>query len=75
MHWYTKEELIRKIEENEPQKPWLRLVLLEAMLFEPYYPLSTEQVKKGKETKEIPSTKYKDLNGPAGYSQKDGDAF
>lgn len=75
MHWYTKEELIRKIEENEPQKPWLRLVLLEAMLFEPYYPLSTEQVKKGKETKEIPSTKYKDLNGPAGYNQKDGDTF
>lgn len=75
MHWYTKEELIRKIEENEPQKPWLRLVLLEAMLFEPYYPLSTEQVKKGKETKEIPSTKYKDLNGPAGYNQKDGHIF
>lgn len=76
MHWYSKDELIQKIEESDPQKTWLRLVLLEAMLFEPYYPLSTEQVKKGKERKEVPSSKYKDLNGVGGgFDRKAGDEF
>lgn len=73
LHWYSKQELIKKIEENEPQKTWFRLVLLEAMLFEPYYPLGLEQDKKGNS---IPSKKYHSLQIPTcGYSQKRGDAY
>jgi hypothetical protein len=73
LHWYSKQELIKKIEENEPQKTWFRLVLLEAMLFEPYYPLGLEQDKKGNS---IPSKKYHSLQIPTcGYSQNRGDAY
>ena len=73
IHWYSEQELIKKIEENEPHKTWFRLLLLEAMLFEPYYPLSVEQDKKGNS---IPSKKYNLLQMPTcGYSQKTGDAY
>lgn len=73
LHWYTKDELIRKVEENNPEGTWFRLVLLEAMLFEPYFPLSTEKDKKGDE---VPSKKYKELNKPLiGYSESSGDKF
>lgn len=73
LHWYSKQELIKKIEENEPQKTWFRLVLLEAMLFEPYYPLGLEQDKKGNS---IPSKKYHLLQIPTcGYSKNNGDAY
>ena len=73
IQWYQKDELFVKIRENEPTKPWLRLVLLEAMLFEPYYPLSFEKAKKGKE---MPSKKYDLLKVPAiGYRKDEGDNF
>lgn len=73
LHWYSKEELIKKVKENEPEKPWLRLVLLETMLFEPYYPLILEKDKKGND---VPSKKYKDLNNPmAGYKKSEGDKY
>lgn len=73
LHWYSKQELIKKIEENQPQKTWFRLVLLEAMLFEPYYPLGLEQDKKGNS---IPSKKYHSLQIPTcGYSKNNGDAY
>lgn len=73
LNWYSKEELLRKVRENEPQKPWLRLVLLESMLFEPYYPLSIEKDKKGND---IPSKKYIALKNPiSGYKKLDGDKF
>ena len=36
LHWYSKEELLERIKDNEPEKPWFRLTLLETMLFEPY---------------------------------------
>lgn len=73
LKWYTKSELIQRIEENEPNKTWLRLVLLEAMLFEPYYPLGLEVDKKGNE---VPSKKYKELALPfVGYSDSVGDKF
>lgn len=73
LNWYSKEELLRKVRENEPQKPWLRLVLLESMLFEPYYPLSIEKDKKGND---IPSKKYVALKNPiSGYKKLDGDKF
>lgn len=73
LHWYTKDELIRKIEENEPYKVWLRLVLLETMLFEPFYPLGIEKDKKGNN---IPNKKFKNLKNPMnGYKKKQGDNF
>lgn len=73
LHWYSVQELHDVICNNSPEKPWFRLVLLEAMLFEPYYPLSTEINKKGNE---VPSTRYKELHLPfVGYSKSEGDKF
>ena len=68
LNWYSEQELIEKFEESEPQNTWFRLLLLEAMLFEPYYPLSLEKDKKGKE---VPSKKYKDLQSSTGGFKKD----
>lgn len=73
LHWFTIEELHEKIRENEPEKPWFRLVLLESMLFEPYYPLSLQKDKKGND---IPSKRYDVLKIPTvGYKQPEGDAY
>ena len=73
LQWYSVEELHNAVRVSSPELPWFRLVLLEAMLFEPYYPLSLETDKKGKE---VPSTKYKSLQMPLmGYSKSDGDKF
>ena len=73
INWYEKEDLLKKIEKNNPTETWFRLVLLEAMLFEPYYPLSLEKDKKGNE---IPSKKYKNINTPlAGYKKSEGDRY
>ena len=73
LHWYSKEELVCKIEENEPKGTWFRLVLLEAMLFEPYYPLSVEKDTKGNK---VPSKKYAQLQIPTcGYAKGSGDSF
>ncbi|HOO25998.1 MAG TPA: hypothetical protein PKW24_05255 [Clostridiales bacterium] len=73
LRWYEKEELLQKIEENNPQGTWFRLLLLEAMLFEPYFPLEVEKNKKGQD---VPSKKYSQLQVPkVGYSKSKGDAF
>ena len=73
LHWYRKDELLQRIEDTEPEKTWFRLVLLEAMLFDPYYTLSTEKDKNGKV---IPSKKYKELHLPlVGYNKSMGDKF
>lgn len=73
MHWYNKEDLLKRVEENHPYDTWFRLVLLEVMLFEPYYPLGLVKDKKGND---IPDPKYKDLRGPVtGYKDGTGDAF
>lgn len=73
LHWYSKEELIEKIEENDPKQPWLRLVVLEAMLFEPYYPLKVEKNRKGVD---VPSKEYQELNNPLFKNWKsEGDEF
>ena len=73
LHWYSETELIEKIEANEPSGIWFRLVLLEAMLFEPYYTLGIEQDKKGMD---VPSKKYKDLANPVnGYKKGVGDRY
>lgn len=73
IHWYTREELERHIAECDPQKPWYRLVLLEAMLFEPYYPLAMEKDKKGND---IPCKKYNSLHNIINAFRKgEGDKF
>lgn len=73
MHWYTLNELYTRIAECNPLKPWYRLVLLEAMLFEPYYPLGIEKDKKGND---IPSKKYNHLNNVIyGFKKSDGDKY
>lgn len=73
LHWYSEEKLIRKIEQNNPSGVWFRLVLLEAMIFEPYYPLGLEKNKKGND---IPSRKYSALQNPLlGYEQGLGDSY
>lgn len=73
LHWYTEQEFISKVEQNGPERTWFRLVLLEAMLFEPYYPLSLEEDKKGNE---VPSKKYRELQNPVnGYSKGAGDNY
>lgn len=73
LNWYKRDELIKKIQDNSPENIWFRLVLLEAMVFEPYYPLSTEFNKNGHE---IPSSKYKKLSMPLyGFDKSNGDDF
>ncbi|WP_294241192.1 hypothetical protein [Pseudobutyrivibrio sp.] len=73
LHWYEKDELMALIKKNEPKGTWYRLVLLEAMLFEPYYVLSLEKNKKGED---VPSKKYNDLNNPInGFKKGEGDKF
>ena len=73
LHWYSKDELLRKVEENNPKGTWLRLVLLEAMLFEPYYALSIEKDKRGND---VPSKKYNGLMIPlGGYKESEGDNY
>ena len=73
LHWYTKKELIQKIVENEPRNIWFRLVLIETMLFEPYYPIETETDKKGNE---VPSKKYTKLKfNIYAYSKSSGDKY
>lgn len=73
LHWYSVRELRNAVAACSPEQIWFRLVLLEAMLFEPYFPLSTETNKKGKT---VPSTKYRKLKiSLIGYSQSEGDRF
>ena len=68
LHWYTEEELLQKIAENNPGGTWFRLALLETMLFEPYYPLRLEQDKKGND---IPCTKYKAIQDSCKKGEND----
>ena len=73
IHWHDREEILQLAAENQPEKPWLRLVMLEAMLFEPYYALSLEKDEKGND---IPSKKYRELAIPFyGYKKAEGDEF
>ena len=73
MHWYTMDELQQCIAGQNPNEPWYRLILLEAMLFEPYYPLGME---KDKKDNDVPCKKYKHLNNPInGFKKSEGDRF
>ena len=58
IHWYTKQELRQKIKENNPKEKWFKIVLIETMVFEPYFPLNCEKDKNGNT---VPSKKYKAL--------------
>ena len=72
LHWYDESTLLKKIAENDPSQVWFRLVLLEVMVFEPYYPLSVVNGSKGA----TPSTKYKALDNPVyGFNKGEGDRF
>lgn len=71
--WYNKEELLKKFGQDSFNTVWFKLVMLEAMLFEPYYILGTEIDKKGNE---IPSKKYDKLNSKLyKYKKSSGDLF
>ena len=73
LHLYDENELGQRIQANDPEKVWYRLALLEAMIFEPYYPLSVEKDNKGNE---VPSKKYKSLQNPAlGFNKQEGDKY
>ena len=73
LNWFTTDELIEKVRESSAGGTWFRLVLLEAMLFEPYYALSLEKDKKGND---IPCKKYDLLQNPVnGYKKGDADKF
>lgn len=58
MKWFSEDELLSAISRNKSINVWFKLVLLEATLFEPYYPLGVEIDKKGNK---ITSKKYKEL--------------
>lgn len=68
LHWYTVPKLHEAVLSNDPELPWFRLMLLEVLLFEPYYPLSVDTDQKGND---IPSEKYKGLK----QSVSEGDKF
>lgn len=73
LNWYTKDEIHEIVKKNDNNKPWLRLVLLEAMLFEPYYALGTETNNKGEE---VLTKKFDNLKLPfVGYNRKEADIF
>lgn len=73
IHWYSMEELQERIYTLNPSKTWYRLILLEALLFEPYYTLRIEKDRKGND---IPSQKYKDLNNFInGFKKSEGERF
>ena len=73
LEWYSLIDLTEKTKSLDPSKTWYKLALLEAMLFTPYYPLSLEKDKQGKE---VPSKKYNQLNNPInGFKTKGGDEF
>ncbi len=74
LQWYNSEKILKeKISKNNPREIWLRLVLLEAMLFEPYFPLDVEKNKKGEN---IPSKKYKKLENPLNrFNIGEGDKY
>lgn len=73
IHWYSMDELHQCIAKEKPNEPWYRLILLEAMLFEPYYTLGVEMDKKGNS---VPCKKYKHLNNPINsFKKNEGDRF
>ena len=73
LHWYSEREVLTKIEASNPAGTWFRLALLEAMFFEPYYPLTIETDKKGNAS---PSKKYSSLHNPiCGFSKGNADNY
>lgn len=59
--WYTEPELYARIRALEPKNTWYKLVLFEALLFEPYYALGAARNDKGEF---VPDRKYDPLRAP-----------
>lgn len=73
LRWLSAEELDRAIAEEGADGTWLRLVVLEAMLFEPYFALSPEE-EKGGIAQQV--GRLAGLDHPlAGYSERAGDEW
>lgn len=68
IEWLDSKELKKTVSESQTNDTWFRLVLLEAMLFDPYYPLTTEKDKRGND---VPCKKYKGLK----CDKSEGDKF
>ncbi len=58
LHWYTEDELKKRIREQDPLQRWFKQVLLETIIFKPYFPVGTALDKDGKQ---IPDERYRDL--------------
>lgn len=73
LHWYSYEELKKRIDGMDPFGVWYKLVLLEATLFVPYFSLSTEKDKRGKI---IPNKKYNQIQSDlCGFNTIQGDKY
>lgn len=73
INWYTEQEMFNKILINNPKDVWFRLLIIETMIFEPYFPLSIEIDDKGKP---IISEKYKVLQKiDNGFNKEAGDDY
>lgn len=73
INWYPEDKLEEKIIKQNPTKPWFRLVLLEAMLFEPYHSL---KVVMNKKEEYVLSKRYNSLNNPIiGFNKEKADKF
>lgn len=73
LRWMSPDEIRDAIEEENSEGTWLRLVILEAMAFEPYYPLEPKEGLEGA----IQRLGAGAMKGAplAGYSRSAGDSF
>lgn len=68
IEWYCLDELHNRIDRENPSQVWFRLILLEAMFFEPYYPFKVQKDKKGNYAL---TKRYSLLNNPVNGYKKD----
>lgn len=72
IHWYSSSELRAKFG-DQLNTVWFKLIILESMLFQPYFPLTTEEDEDGKP---VPSKRYNKLNSKRHRCSKNqGDLF
>ena len=73
INWLTEQELLIRIQDNNPLKEWFRLVIIESIIFEPYFPLSVEVNLNGKS---VISSKYKELQKlNSKFDKSEGDKY
>ena len=70
LHWYSMNEIIHMIQEKNPNNTWFSIVLMEAVMFTPYYPLTFAAKINGELT---PSKKYSVLQKK--YKPENGYSF